>query len=110
MNILLYKMTNCSHSNINHEEIKTFTNISDFCTDERLTTQITALITLHLHTLTFWTLIITNRLSQGWGTCDTGDKWGNLRHAGQIWPASEFLLPKLEHNATSKRKSKIKTD
>jgi len=45
----------------------------------------------------------TNDLEQGWGTCGPQAKCGPREH--EIWPASEFSLPMLEHNIVSKRSS-----
>jgi len=42
------------------------------------------------------------------GACSTRAKCRQCQHL--TWPALEYSLPKLEHNITSKRNSKINTD
>jgi len=44
---------------------------------------------------------------QGWGIYGIRAKRGPHEHL--IWPASEFVLPKLEHNIKSKRNFMIST-
>ena len=49
-----------------YTEHTNITSNSDLCTHDRLTTQITVLMNLHLHTLNGWNLITPNILRQRW--------------------------------------------